>query len=79
MRIYGLFLLLTARAAGVGCAASRAVRQIDHIIAVPAAAVVEAAADQLDPGGAALQIMAAGAALEAAVRDPQGAVVPDID
>src|SRR5205085_12520885 len=62
-----------------GDPADRALGQVDHVIGVMALAVVEAGAGNLDPGCADLQIMAAGAALEARIGDHGAAIMADID
>ena len=75
-----VILLAIALEEGVaGDPADRAFGQVDHIIGVLALAVVEAAVQHLDARRAALQIMAAGAALEARIGDPQRPVMADID
>src|SRR3954469_20988889 len=62
-----------------GDPADRAFGQVDHIIRALALAIVETVVQRLDMGRTALQIMAAGAALEARVGDPNLAVMADID
>src|SRR4051812_516159 len=75
-----VILLAIALEEGVaGDPADRAFGQVDQIIGVLALAVVEAVVQRLDARRAALQIMAAGAALEARTGDPKLAVMADID
>ena len=75
-----VILLAEALDEGVaGDPADRALGQVDQVIGVAALAVVEAVVQDFDARRAALEIMAAGAALEAGIGDPERAIAADVE